>query len=61
MNGELRQRPVLKILTCANPACGKRFKQKRAWQRYCSADCRHLDWERRNPRIRVSELTERGA
>jgi hypothetical protein len=42
-----------KISKCIE--CKKEFPQKRAWQKYCSDDCRLARWLRLNPRIKIEE------
>ena len=36
--------------------CGKTFKQKRIWQKFCSGNCRWKNWDKVNPRIKKSIL-----
>ena len=40
---ELAAHPLFEPGVCANPCCSKPFVPKRAWQEYCSAECRQKD------------------
>lgn len=41
---------------CARKGCGRPFRPRRGGkaQRFCSATCRRLNWERRHPRLGVN-------
>lgn len=41
--------------TCSN--CGKTFEINRAWQRFCSAECRLEYWKKKRTSNLVRELT----
>ena len=38
--------------------CGKRYSPIKSWQKFCSAHCRVMNWEKDHPRIKMKELNK---
>lgn len=34
------------------PNCGETYTPKRSWQLFCSNNCRWLNWDKQNPRVK---------
>lgn len=45
-------------IACANPVCGKTFKQNRRWQRFCSVVCRNQEFWSRHERATLPVVPE---
>jgi hypothetical protein len=44
---------LLEQIECANPSCGKQFKPRRYWQKFCSVSCRNQEYWSRHKRLTV--------